>query len=76
MEAITITCSRCGNVFEGHRDENFTAGYYSVFEGTCWHRFAREGETELCEPCMWADPEYLKVYPSDAQARTWVEDQA
>lgn len=61
MERVTFTCSRCGVTAIGHEDEHATAGFYRV-DGDTWGRYARPGESVLCEPCMWADPAYVQVY--------------
>lgn len=40
----------------------FTCGYYNVRRGTYWHKFANEGELQVCDNCMWDDPRYIAVY--------------
>jgi hypothetical protein len=58
-----LTCSRCAQNFIGYKTENATSGYYeisSLEEG--WGQFAYEGETILCDECMWSDPRYIDVY--------------
>ena len=60
-----IECSRCKknlSHLEKMGQENYmTAGYYSV-KDSCWSKFANEGETHVCDQCMWKDPLYIKTY--------------
>lgn len=58
---MVFTCSRCGVEAVGHEDADCTAGFYQVGQAP-WDRFARAGETVLCEPCMWRDPIYAALY--------------
>lgn len=58
-----IVCSRCGQQVDGYSGQGFTAGYYNVQAGSHWAKYANEGETCVCDACMWADPRYLKDYP-------------
>ena len=39
-----------------------TGNYYSVWPGCYWNKFARPGEREVCDACMWADPAYQAEY--------------
>lgn len=71
MSSVTVTCSRCSAEVDGILTDEFSGGFYVVSEGTPWHRFARDGEVYLCDPCMWATPEYAEIYPSDSEANTW-----
>lgn len=52
-------CSRCKQPIKDYAppDDGVTAGYYDVTGGS-WRRYANEGETILCDACMWADPLY------------------
>ena len=59
MPDVAITCSRCGKQVEGYRDEIATGGFY---DAKAWDQFANEGETEICDDCMWTDPRYIAVY--------------
>lgn len=68
MNEVTVTCSRCGKTVEGaefpahHEELGMTSGFYRVIEGNYWHKFARPGETILCDDCMWKDPLYIAEY--------------
>jgi hypothetical protein len=60
-----ISCDRCGNpVADDLTDRGSTmiAGFYNVAPGSCWAKFARPGEADVCDNCMWADPAYQAVY--------------
>lgn len=59
---MTITCNRCGQEVNGSKSENFTAGYYEVWEGSCWHKYAQLGEKVICDSCMWKDAKYIEDY--------------
>lgn len=67
---VTITCDRCGNTVEGIRDSfefegrtiKTTSGFYDLSEDGGWVRFAQSGEKQICDECMFGDPEYQKIY--------------
>jgi hypothetical protein len=68
MTTIHVYCDRCnkhiGGAFTSRRDTGyFTAGYYDVTPGmhgkNQWARYARDGERNVCDACMWADPKYI-----------------
>jgi hypothetical protein len=55
-------CDRCKQTFDGFEwEDGTTAGFYYVHFGS-WSRFARPYEVVVCDPCMWADPDYIAVY--------------
>jgi hypothetical protein len=62
LTVVEITCSRCHRWVEGYQLEDGTAGYVDV-QGGRWHRYARPGETRLCDACLMDDPGYRKDYP-------------
>lgn len=71
IKEVKVMCDRCKKEVDGMEDENGnTAGFYNL-TGT-WKPFAKEGETKICDECMWKDPEYKKLYspcelPKDAK---------
>jgi hypothetical protein len=62
MPKVTVVCDRCGRTIEGIEDPEGTAGFYRVTEGP-WHKYARCGETKVCDGCMWEDEGYLEDHP-------------
>lgn len=61
-----IKCDRCGEFKEGAHEQGFmTAGCYDVsgpvIPGS-WANARRQGESLICDDCMWADPWYIGVY--------------
>lgn len=74
MASVVFPCDRCGKTVEGGFDTHFTMGYYNVAPGGAWEKFARAGEERICDYCMWADPEYKKIYGHDAEAAKWREE--
>jgi hypothetical protein len=56
-----VKCDRCGKDFEGEFWEQYgmTSGYYLA---EAWQAFCNEGETIVCDECMWKDERYRKVY--------------
>jgi hypothetical protein len=72
MIEVHVTCSRCKKNIEGTRSDLATGGYYDVRPTDSpagWDKYANPGETILCDPCMWTDPRYIKVY-GDFNARS------
>ena len=61
---VTVVCDRCGAEVEGFRTEYATGGFYDVRAGSGWASFASEGESNVCDACMIADPRYLAAYPA------------
>lgn len=53
-------CDRCKEPIPDFEPpvDGMTAGYYDV-TGGYWARFANDGESVLCDRCMWSDPAYL-----------------
>lgn len=69
---IDIVCDRCGRTVHGVILEatevlpRITARFYEVGEGSAWREFAMtEDEQNVCDPCMWADPDFIVRYPGD-----------
>jgi hypothetical protein len=70
MAKVKIICDRCGTEVSGLLTSGFTAGFYNVtqpnpdlrFDGGCWSKYGREREEFICDECMFADPEFIKVY--------------
>jgi len=58
--ASYIKCDRCKQIKEGSVWEDGSSGCYVVddFLGGFWN----PGEHIVCDPCMWSDPRYIKVY--------------
>jgi hypothetical protein len=62
LNPVNIVCGRCHkSVRDAAKSEDFTAGYYEVSKGN-WNKYARKGEENICDACMWADPEYIKDF--------------
>ena len=65
---IDIKCDRCGKIVHGviivpaSNMPKITGGFYDVTEGI-WQQFAKEGEQNVCDRCIWEDPEFIKLYP-------------
>lgn len=60
---ITVTCDRCGKQVDGlHVEGVATAGYYMVGEGKAFAKYARPGESIVCDDCMHSDPAYQAEY--------------
>jgi hypothetical protein len=69
-QEIDIVCDRCGSNVHGViiQEENvpkMTGGFYDVTAADGWHEFAREGEQNICDLCMWQDPQFLAKYPEN-----------
>ena len=66
MPTVSVECSRCHKTVDGVEFEaapgvpGGTAGFYRL--DAYWGKFADEGETILCDSCMWHDPRYQAVY--------------
>ena len=66
---INITCDRCECVIEGILDavplsgypSRVTGGYYDVTSGY-WNKFAKEGESNVCDSCMHSDENYIHCH--------------
>lgn len=56
---VMVKCSRCKRDIGGIRDEGVTGGFY---DAAGWPQFAYEGETEICDDCMFTDERYQSVY--------------
>lgn len=62
---VIITCDRCNQRVVGlvieTSEGNLTGGFYDM---TGWKEFARnDDEKNVCDRCMWQDPEFIKLYP-------------
>jgi len=57
-----IICDRCGNKIDGFRGEYATAGFYDVTGQSWWAKYARPGERNVCDDCMWQDAGYRADY--------------
>lgn len=60
--AVTGICDRCNKQVPnfGPPAGGITAGYYLIDES--WQPYANEGETIICDFCMWSDPRYIKDF--------------
>ena len=58
---LTVTCDRCGAQVNGVSGEFGTAGFYYVGSGY-WSLYARPGEANVCDRCMWTDPGFRHDY--------------
>ena len=82
MPAVTVTCDRCKKEVEGielnHKLEVATlvgtAGFYRLEPDRFWGRFAKEGETVICDACMFKDPHYRRFYPQSGQLTVTFEE--
>lgn len=61
MDAVTVTCSRCGSEVHGTESEEATSGFYRVLVGP-WEEYGEPGEYVLCDACMLSDPRYQARY--------------
>lgn len=66
---MKIRCDRCKKIVDGFVEENAdgvitTAGFYDVTTGS-WKKFKRRNEENICDECMFADPDYKKLYSYD-----------
>lgn len=60
---VTVKCDRCGKSIQRiHVPDVATAGYYMVGKGKAFERYARQGESIVCDDCMHADPAYRADY--------------
>ena len=64
MTTVLVYCDRCQKqIKNAYRSPTATAGYYDVTPGlngkNQWRRYANEGERNVCDVCMWADPKYI-----------------
>ena len=64
MTDILVYCDRCKAQVQGaFRTNTATAGFYDVTPGlhgtNQWTQYAREGERNVCDECMWSDPRYI-----------------
>lgn len=71
MTTVLVYCDRCHKqVRDAYRSHDTTAGFYDVVPGlhgkNHWSRFAREGERNICDACMWADRKYIEAYGHQA----------
>ena len=62
MNNVTIICDRCKASVEGYEGPEATGGFYGVREPGPWAKYARPGETKVCDDCMWSDPGYIADY--------------
>lgn len=62
MAEVIFDCDRCGTEVVGQEYEQFTAGYYDVRPGSGWHVYAQDGESRICDSCMWANAGYIAIY--------------
>lgn len=71
MTACLVYCDRCKKqVQEAYRSMGQTSGFYDVVNyphGNQWARYAREGEHNICDACMWSDPKYVLEHGTQAQ---------
>lgn len=56
-EMRTIKCGNCGKEAHGvystvSMQASYIAGFYSVSEGSIWHRYRQGEESFLCKPCL------------------------
>lgn len=69
MKKFSIICDRCQTKIDGlisdipstGRSNRYTVGFYDMISEK-WNRFARDGETYVCDTCMHADIEYTRIY--------------
>ena len=69
MKTVQIQCDRCKKIVDGIIGDvplpgipnKFIDGFYDVTTGI-WKKFARYGETNLCDECMHNDPSYKETY--------------
>lgn len=59
-----VICSRCGELLVKCEWSGGTAGYYRGPWPSATNNFLREGETLICDYCMWLDPKYVAAYGS------------
>ena len=55
---VSVECSRCKKTVNGFENLLGTAGFYRVVDAP-WSRYALEGETALCDSCLWVDDKYV-----------------
>ena len=60
---VTFNCDRCGAVVHGWMSKTATSGFYALGLAGPWAKYARAGESRICDNCMWSDPAYLEIYP-------------
>ena len=66
MEPVTVVCDRCKQEIEGLEDKAktplgfATAGFYRAKHG--WDVYMNDGESVVCDDCMFADPRYQAEY--------------
>ena len=64
MTGFLVYCDRCHKqVRNAFRSSTYSAGFYDVTPAlggkNQWARYAREGERNVCDSCMWSDPQYI-----------------
>ena len=60
--AVRVQCNRCHDVIDGIQDDDTTGGFYIVALNSFWNKYARPNETVVCDPCMHADPDYVRDF--------------
>lgn len=76
MSPVTAVCDRCHRTVEGFESPNAVIGFYRMADYGPWSRFARPGETLVCNDCMWADPGYSALYQTHRAWRKGAETMA
>ena len=66
MSNVTVKCDRCKAYVNGMETKSATGGFYKVGAGTAWAKFANEGESIVCDACMFDDPRYIAIYGKHA----------
>jgi hypothetical protein len=62
LAVVELQCGRCRRWVEGYELDGGTAGFVRL-SSRHWAKYARPGETILCDTCLMADPAYRKDYP-------------
>jgi hypothetical protein len=62
MAEVTVVCSRCRALIDGHEDATSTSNFYRVAPDSYWYRYSRPGEEVLCDDCMHKDRRYKKDF--------------
>lgn len=60
-----LRCDRCKKLKPGLIADGVSAGFYIVADAgdqNYWAKFARKGESLICDQCMWNDPKYQEEY--------------
>ena len=63
---ITETCSRCGKIVLGWESILGSAGFYRVDKDP-WFMYAQDGDSILCDSCMFGSPLYQENYLKPCQ---------